>query len=261
MSRLFNFSCTEKNKEIFHYTTLDALINGIIAPQPSPNNEICLWATHSKYLNDPSETTIGIDKAHKLLSQYLNEEINKESMFNDALFVISFSLKYDYLPMWSMYGKNGNGIMLIFDYVLLNSEDHFFIQCLYDNETRLEVFEKLFVRENSRLKRLTFADIEEDYQRNNIIHFPVAIKSCNYNYEEEVRYVTANDEFPETCYRVSNNIVVPYKKVYFHKKVLKKIVIGPTADFERTADSLKEYLVSKGFDHVDIVKSNVPYRV
>lgn len=61
-------------------------------------------------------------------------------------------------------------------------------------------------------------------------------------------------------YRYSNGRVIPYVKEYLPKQVLSKVVLGPLSNVELSKDSLKEFLDSKGFNHVDVLSSEIPYR-
>jgi len=95
-------------KMIYHYTSIDALVNGII----HSDKEICLWATHCEYLNDPNDTYIG----KMLLLE--NEDIKciitdifPEKNILTTSYIISFSETEDCLPMWNMYAKT---VMVLF---------------------------------------------------------------------------------------------------------------------------------------------------
>ncbi len=139
--------------EIYHYTKLDVLysmfknaksgngkdveINNVLSP---PSKEfITFWASCAYYMNDPKELCSSFDfiisklpeiedelniKYDRRISTWIQEQ---DESFDDWLnntmftpesyapFIISFSSKPDYLPMWSMYGQNGIGVSLCFD--------------------------------------------------------------------------------------------------------------------------------------------------
>ena len=49
-------------KLIYHYTNIEALINGIFnlnTVDSEKENDICLWATNCEYLNDPIDSYLG----------------------------------------------------------------------------------------------------------------------------------------------------------------------------------------------------------
>ena len=133
------------NKYLYHYTGLDtlfAILHWYKANKTS--NCIQLKASCIYNMNDPKEMYVGYDVVKKCLSSYevdnkvplglrLSEVYcNKDSeeeckekyilkerfvdSYTDVPYVVCFSKKRDYLPMWSLYGKGGNGVCLIFDY-------------------------------------------------------------------------------------------------------------------------------------------------
>lgn len=83
-------------------------------------------------------------------------------------------------------------------------------------------------------------------------------KNEYYDYENEVRLACM---FPEQVeYRLSKGLIIPYIKVFLPKEKLKSITIGPCADYNLTEKSLRTYLDSIGFDHVEIKQSVINYR-
>jgi hypothetical protein len=62
----------ESNNLIYHYTSLDALFNGILVPNPQQHKEICLWATHSNYLNDKSEIEFSSELIDNKVKEFFN---------------------------------------------------------------------------------------------------------------------------------------------------------------------------------------------
>ena len=105
---------------LYHYTTLDALINGII-----DDNKICLWATKSEYLNDLSEKKLGIKEGLKAIKRFekkngrkpFNASIDSDNVYSRYIrtYIVSFTENKDELPMWSLYGEKGAGVVLGFD--------------------------------------------------------------------------------------------------------------------------------------------------
>lgn len=51
----------QKLGSLYYYTDMNALVNGIIVPEPEANREICLWATKWSHLNDSQENYIALD--------------------------------------------------------------------------------------------------------------------------------------------------------------------------------------------------------
>lgn len=139
--------------EIYHYTKLDVLYSMFKNAKSGKSKEgemndgfslpskefITFWASCAYYMNDPKELRSSFDliisklpeieeelkiEDNKKISKWIQEQ---DTSFDDWLnnviftpesfapFIISFSSRPDYLPMWSMYGQNGVGVSLCFD--------------------------------------------------------------------------------------------------------------------------------------------------
>lgn len=86
-----------------------------------------------------------------------------------------------------------------------------------------------------------------------------ATKNRSYKYEDEVRAMVMEDS--PIRYRVSGNLIVPYKEHYLPKEALHEIIIGPCNDPVRAKESVTDYLYSIGMGHVFVSNSDVPYRL
>jgi len=277
----------DETKIIYQYTNIEALFNGIIVKEPKKNKEICLWASHYMYLNDPTEIETGQKYFAEILSQYFIEKDNNDAK-NDSIddveyFITSFSTTIDNLPMWSMYGKNGSGIALGFDRDIIHKEDNesFLYKCVYldkDVKDKIASFCENYKGEKITTEALKFGliivflaalfsknekPIGEQLDDSGImsfLHFMMFAKAPAYEYENEIRLLIQPDKDSKIKHRCQNNLIVPYIENFFPKKALKEIWIGPTNDMERTEKSLRSYLDSKGFSDVQIRRSTVPHR-
>lgn len=83
-------------EQLFHYTTMEALTKIM------QKEKVCFLATHYKYLNDPSEYQWGLEQIKNKCADFNTDETD--------LFILSLSKQRDFLPMWSMYAQNGNGV-------------------------------------------------------------------------------------------------------------------------------------------------------
>lgn len=111
-SVFYEFYGLQKLGSLYYYTDMNALVNGIIVPNPEANKEICLWATKWSHLNDKEENQAALN----VLQGALNDDVfNSFVILSDDNHSISFSKEQDSLPMWSMYGSRGGGVMLEFD--------------------------------------------------------------------------------------------------------------------------------------------------
>lgn len=266
----------QKSDEIiYHYTTIDALVNGIIVLNPNPYEEICLWATHSDYLNDKTEIKFSSklidDKIKKFCNGKFYQTYNdlKELDNEKEKHILSFSKTKDSIPMWSMYGKNGKGIMLGFNFESHDLE----VICHYIDRKELnsfidEMMNKLIHIENkdNKINSEQIKILVELYNQR------FAIKSKCFSYEKEIRMLidpnatleqqfNSSNPFSQVNFRIKNDILTPYFKYYFHKKTLVELWIGPTQNQILTTNSIRKYLDKYGFSHTKIINSSCPLKL
>lgn len=237
----------------YHYTSLDALINGIIGQNPEPQKEICLWATHSQYMNDPSEFSMGIsliDSMYDILGINNNTDLQQKwsctKEFYKSCFLTCFSENADSLPMWNMYGNNGQGVALEFHKGMPEVDNEYILKCEYTPDSIIQ-----------RIKDLKPKGTE--YIATYIALLPFILKHSAYQYENEIRYVSNFPNIP-THFRCKNGKLILYKKVYLEKGLLKSVTIGPSANSELLENSLRLFLNERGFENIPIKKSIIPYR-
>lgn len=249
-------------KIIYHYTNIEALVNGIIS-----NNEICLWATHCAYLNDPFDHYLGdeILQNHNPINKLWNSDLYPTIKRYAASYIISFSESIDSLPMWNMYGKNGSGVKLGFDVKKINEVCDLY-QCFYQNtDNHQQLLGVIDDKINHLLANMPdrYKNDERDmlvYLYGHLHEGLRLIKSEFYEHEREWRVVFHMQNNKELHFRHSSGLIVPYLKKIFPKEALKEVWIGPTSDMDRVRESLHYYLAHKSFYGVDIRKSDVPYR-
>lgn len=249
---------------LYYYTSLGSLM-GILNHNRTKEEgqEICIWASHYKYLNDKTEVLFG----RKVVEQMKKEakmQIKPNDFGNNA-FILSFSMCCNSLPMWSMYGKNGDGIMLALDaesiFTLLSP----LYKCSYCKSTgvlseRINSVKKDFLKFSSDSSE---SDSPGDSSKWSILLgiLPYLIKSHYFSYEKEVRVVTYNRFGKDTVlYRETNNIIVPYIEKFLPISALKYIMVGPTLNPKLTKDAIVRYLDSCGYDKVGVKVSQIPYR-
>ena len=97
----------------------------------------------------------------------------------------------------------------------------------------------------------------EKFQQYLITLLDFAKKGC-YEYEKEIRLTRQVLDTPE--YRISENFIVPYVDNVYPKEIIKKIIIGPCNDYDRSTKSLQGWLLKIGMDHVKVFYSMLPYR-
>lgn len=246
---------------VYHYTSIDAVCDGIITEQG-----LSFRLTHYAYLNDRREFYLGRDLFRQRLKGSVRDYVNL--MEKESHYILSLSHKKDFLPMWSMYGRNGNGIMLsLTSDMIYKSTGGVLMDCMYCDEKfnfgKLEdeqyIQSCIKVYETIKGKHGCIEQAQEHLHKKLNEVVPL-IKSDYFAYEEEARLVIASDTQRREKYRSTGNIIIPYVLVTLPKASLKRIMIGPTLDTERAKRSLRMFLDSKGYSNVKIDVSKAPYR-
>ena len=239
---------------VFQYTTWSALFNGIIH-SGEDDKKVHVFSTNCQYLNDPKEVETGEKYVDMALDGFFgNNGGCYDLRHRNAIFMTSFSENENSLPMWNMYGKNGNGVSIGFDLELLRSYSEGTIKrCLYDTPLNRTLFQNTL----SRKRIIGVINSGEKFQQYLMTLMDFAKKGC-YEYENEIRLTRQTLEAPE--YRLSENIIVPYIDNVYPKEIIKKIIIGPCNDFVRSTKSLQGWLHKIGMDHVKVTYSQLPYR-
>lgn len=109
----------DEGEKIYHYTTIDALINIVSRKE--------LWVTKWDYLNDMDELTVAEDVCAVVLREenvkseviqdvkkYIKENI-RGSALSDSYYICSFSRNRDSQLLWSNY-SNYDGINIEVDF-------------------------------------------------------------------------------------------------------------------------------------------------
>lgn len=264
-------SIPEETKVIYQYTHWDALFHGMLDGGREKNKEVCIRATNCRYLNDPKEISLGSRLTQEIIDASLKRGGDTADINLEKYFVTSFSERRDYLPMWSMYGKNGTGLSVGFDVALLaQSKPTTFGRCMYCDTGFLESFrnsnEHNFVQPPST-EEMSQMNAEEMEKVTSHAYFlfvdalqkVLALsKTPEYAYEKEIRICMKTAK--NIQYRNTGKMVVPYIDMFFPKAVVKEIIVGPTNEGKRAVDSLKEWLQSIGMGTVQVSLSEVPYR-
>lgn len=274
----------EEVTTIYHYTTIEALTNGIIVNNAIKYKEICLWASNCEYMNDPDEVKTGYQFLNKIIGSYLD---NKENLpyvseydytIKDKIFITSFSTQNDSLPMWKMYGKDGKGIALGIDKEIITKVYKPLIyKCIYNSDKHIREISQILkpkkitrdsnIYDSEELKKGLEKILETAISGiigviNDIVttlaYSIFLVKNKDYSYEDEIRLYTIAEE--NIAFRCKNDLIIPYINVFLPKEALKEIWIGPTNDLNRTNKSLRTFLDAKGFNNVKIFKSNIHYR-
>jgi hypothetical protein len=250
------------NRHIFYYTSLESL-SGIF---PLNDSQINLFASHYKYLNDKEEIAFG-KKVIRDIQKTAGKRINPFDPLKEA-YILSFSQNSDSLPMWSMYGKNGGGVMLSLDANEIMKHD-ILRKCYYYDDNKgnnpddeLYKLEKDYQKYVSEFNQgLTQSSDKTNWEiRFDIL--PYIIKGDYFRYEDEVRIIEDHIRMYgyTVLYRFGKNGYIPYVVKKFPKEALDSIMVGPIANSRMMIEKIKLHLQKFGCDNVNVKISRIPYR-
>ena len=265
---------------VYHYTSLDALFNGMLLEQPVNGMQICLWASSVLCVNDTQEVRIAFDfvRDHIVKIEDANDDVSMMTEMLADYYVTSFSLLRDSLLMWQRYAKNATGISICFDVnVLRQSAKDSLIKCVY---LKPEVLEKIrSYMKDSKPVSCTFGQfalvcfvllvgLSKSKDRDKVVgrisaflDFLMSLKNRDYIDENEVRlFVVEQNTNAKSRVREQKDIV-EYVERFFPKEAVVEIMVGPNnLDKEKTALFIKRYLDRIGMSHVKVTTSEVHYR-
>ncbi|MCE6966068.1 DUF2971 domain-containing protein [Enterobacter sp. MW07] len=263
---------------VFHYTDLNGF-KGIVEGNT-------LWATNIHHLNDSKEYHHGI-KCFLDALEFIDEKyrdpsmkVSLETMLDHFLrnqgsyiFSTSFCLISDQLSQWRGYG-NKQGVCIEFD----ENKLHDVFKHLNYRITRGNVF---YTAEGSTLEAReeinSFLDLNfyaqsfnrDKFRRDVYLHSILCalvpfFKHDGFKEEKEYRFIyTPFDKVPDIKFRISGDRLVPYITPSVCEGVklpIKKIIIGPSKATEDVVSGVRFFLKHFGYQDVDVVLSQIPYR-
>lgn len=261
---------------LYHYTTIEALFYIIEQMHLEPDTDetgqkneywvLPLRATHIGFLNDSTEGNL-LPRA--LAGLQVNQDaLHGALLQNGKQYVLSFSKKKDDLNMWRSYSDDGYGVMLGFDRDGL--EKH--VNELYKNDNPMSlampVVDCDYVgNEEISVKLIDDKDLAEYQAKGNMLALSRVLEnSLKYKHpcfhdEKETRVIIVGAL--QEKYRVSKHSIIPYQELSFPVTLLKEILFGPKADYERNrfsvANMLKNKLGEVHMRHIRFEKSELPY--
>lgn len=224
---------------IYHYTSIESL-DGIIR-----GDCVCLRATHYQHLNDKDEVVWCQESLRELCHELKDMPDEDFQLYHNTPYIISFCNAKDDFNMWRLYGNNGKGIKLCFDYGLLQ------LVSKIGKETVLG--KVLYASRNERKAKYRQAAKDYDIETLNdptedAFSACAFVKNDVYSIENEVRLTVIQDknimfqngEFitednkHDVKHRMRGSELVPFIEVKFPIGILKSIVVGYELDYEKT---------------------------
>lgn len=270
---------------LYHYTSLESfckIMEGVFLNNGEPF--ITLHASRLDRLNDPTEMKIDIRVLQSILHEYeiqhnvedsnclskkiegLNpNQINKileEEKNTHAPYIMCFSTKKDFLPMWSLYGNKSHGVCLCFDESRIKGVEGSIIQGnvaynQYKNSSSILMVLDLYY--NIMLKDIQNIDIYDTIAELFLFISPF-IKNINYAYEKEFRICHYCFQ-ADLNFSIDNNIT-NYKEVdivdfNIPLSSLKSVILGSKTP-SILMDMTQDYF-NKKYD-IKFVKSKIPFK-
>lgn len=257
-----------------HYTDFSGL-KGILEHQK-------IWATYAGALNDATEHQYGINALASLAKSWdLDHDTREAALFSihnaGKAFVTCFCDESEVLSMWKGYGARGGGFCLEFQGVAL-------LQAYARCEPIAEPFKLIYLDNDlpgvsDQLEALHKV-IEPIYRfvaKNKAEGAYVAagwfeilatkLKAPCFREEREWRIVVRNPDPNLMHFRAGHSDVKPYIELSpvqpdSGRLPLMKVVLGPTIRKDGSViESLKMMLERYGYPGVDVVHSEIPYRL
>jgi Protein of unknown function (DUF2971). len=287
----------------------------MIHKNESNSKEFAFWASNVYYMNDTKEITILYDELIKILPKIendlgLSDNLLSEIVFPDNfvedksaediiksffyeclyrhVYVISFSDQRDTLPMWSMYGKNGNGLCLVFDIDKVNNflDNHHKVNRVYYSLDTKPVYDYLvekykryyyekdtsallkkiglivsvFLGLSGKVKNSAYS-FEQEYRiienvidEDDLSKWPIKLNEDNIQPIEKPNYVTG------VKVRVQNGLMIPYVEIKLPIECLSAVIIGPSINQKLQREGLRILLAGTHLKDEDIILSDIPYR-
>ena len=277
---------------LYHYTT-DIGLKGILESG-------ALWVSDVRSVNDPSELSHGISLVHGALDEFSAGKSDKFRAFVARSRAIPWAKEIqnfvhfficslnrdsdgDDLSQWRAYGDNGHGYALEFNGHALveafdSGEDHnFSFPIQYDMTSLSNLVPTLIQHLHERF--LAFHDSHSGHQLLNkcldqlsarfdckAITLSLFFKHRAYRHENEFRlmqiYPQGMDP-PGVKIRMRSHELIRYREFEWKKQQaagLKRIIVGPAADYDKSAQFVQNCLERYHPGTVKICRSTIPYR-
>lgn len=270
---------------LHHYTSLEALLS-IVKTK-------ALWATNVHYLNDASESELGLEIMRQIGAEarktaegvdaefltYFLEWLNGSLFESASVYVLCFSEAHDQLSQWRGYTAHGSGICLSIDSTLLvermQALGWTFQNCRYNRTSQLTWAEAILARmrreaASNRPKIEDKAGRFDAVIRNclsDLLQVAATIKNEAFAEEREVRFISPMINIPDKqiAYRTGRTTLIPY--IQFELAVgedalaIHEIMVGPSPTQHLTQSAIAGVVTQNRLKKPCIVSvSQIPYR-
>lgn len=270
---------------LHHYTSLEAL--------QSILGEKALWATNIHYLNDASESELGLDIMKQVGAEARNTATGVDQEFLNFLlewldarvfeyasvYVLCFSESPNQLSQWRGYTAHGRGICISIDSTVLiermKALGWTFQNCRYNRASQLSWAESIL----SRLRREAASNkpkIKDKARRfdavlsnnlSDLLQVAATIKNEAFAEEREVRFISPmiDNGDKRVSYRVGRTTLIPHVEFALAEGeealAIHEIMVGPSPTQHLTQTAIEAVLRQNRVKTPFIVSaSQIPYR-
>lgn len=280
---------------------MEALFSILEGYRQNNSHALPFWASCIYSSNDSREMELGYDTIKKILPKYENncpksmnisevynnkeyEKQCKDKFFEKPIegleevtnvpYMISFSCKEDFLPMWSMYGDDKQGVCMKFNLSSLITHLKGNLQMCFvhyegdeDNIIRDYLFPILYEFDAERNKGTQKMTVDDKIEELSLICYCISpfVKSNDWSYESEFRLVFHEHYGPQYTDDFFNGLQVAPNKIKVKNHVtlpifadsLEEIILGPLANYNVWAHVLHNELIECGLSNVEISQSSI----
>jgi Protein of unknown function (DUF2971) len=269
---------------LHHYTSLHALLS-IVKTK-------ALWATNVHYLNDSSESELGLKLMRQVGAEarktaegidadfltYFLEWLDGRVFESASVYVLCFSEAHNQLSQWRGYTAHGRGVCLSIDSKLLvtriQAYGWTFQRCRYNQVSQLAWAEAIL----SRMRREAADDRATDDKKtrfdtvlqkclSDLLQVAATIKNEAFVEEREIRFISPmiNIGDEQVAFRVGRTALIPYVQFRLVEGeddlAIQEIMVGPSPTQHLTQSSITGVATQSRLKAPYIVSaSQIPYR-
>lgn len=271
---------------LHHYTSLSALLSIIKSKR--------LWATNIRYLNDSSESELGLARMKQVAEEarttargtepeilnHILDWLNKPKSDTQSVYLLSFSQAHNQLSQWRGYTTYGQGVCLSIDSgVLVNrmqAQGWTFQNCRYGPASQLAWADAILSRFRGEAAlhlaggaKDRNSDLEAVFQNclSDLLQVAATIKNDGFTEEREVRFISPmiNISDPRISYRPGKTTRIPYVDFQLAGAegdlFVHEIIVGPGPDQREMQSTITAALKDAGVKGRCLVSlSAIPYR-
>lgn len=257
----------KKPSYVYHYTTIDVLeklFANLTETSIDPceiEHELIFWATSVFYMNDKFES-FETRIREGVLSNEDQFLFNFSRSINGEPCAISLSASKESIPMWQMYGGQGNGVCIEFDVSMLMN---YMKQHERDNSLTTVQFKACrYVKKMPRIQRNEFGNsndiIEKQRQMVTLMEQAIFTKNSAWSFEKEYRIGIFSHNIK---FREKGSLLIPYCEQRLPLKAISSITLGPCCNKELSLQSVEMMLKQNhitSLHHFELRTSNSPFR-